>query len=1006
MPFVKDNNEQLLTEKAISFGGVEVDNTPEMMELALATFRTENSVGSLIARTPGLPDSPDTDFNPWEHLTDEEKLDEQFYQNAMLADSIEEIDAVRKHSKRYKKDRETIANGGALSFAMGFGIGGVADPINLIPVGGMASKVYKGSSILKGGMALGSVSAAATAAQEIALHTTQLERTFGESAVNMSASFLLSGVLGMSVAKLGEMGVSREILDDIDNTLRTDSRDVSAAKTLDDVELKGKAAKVYADAAPFDPLTRTLKSKNPFTRKYVNALVENPYEMERVLPDGSTASKESVVTAVESLAKQWDGRYAIALEAHNESFRSMRKRLGEGFKETLTRKGVTKAKFNEMVSREVRNPDPKAAPEVKAAAKAWDEELYEPIKNAMIEAKLLPEDVKVDTAKAYLNRVWSKEKIAANQPAFVSVVSKWLREQDEALFGMARNAVKELKTAKGARKAELEELIKKANFKEGLEQTVEDYEDIALQIAMRISGTPDGRLPYDWKLGEGSKGFASSGTSLRGPMKNRTFNIPDELVEEFLENDIERLAGRYLRQTTPDIELAKRFDGDVELKAQEKDIERWWTEEIGKESNPKKRVKMAEEKAADLRDFAGMRDRMRGIYKQADFNNPFVRIGRAARDLNYLRFMGGVVASSIPDISRVFMAEGFANTFKHGIKPLISNLKQFKVAASEAKRYNGQLSALFGGRGDIIADVADYTQGGTIVERALRGGAEKFGKINLMDQWTASVKQLQAVTMQSSIFEGLSKGKYDKRLGRLGISKDDANSMFEQVMKHGRKDGDTWITGAKNWDHPELERMWAAAMRKESDRVIVVPGQEKPLFMSTEMGKTFMQFKSFMFSATQRVLIAGLQGQDHNYIGGMASIISLGMMAYAFKQWDAGREISDNPAVWIMEGIDRSGSLGMLMEVNNTLEKISNNNWGLRPLVGASAPASRYASRSQAEAMLGPTFGSLLETTLKVAGAGTGERPWDEKDTRTLRRLLPYQNLSLLRQFFDKLEGR
>ena len=152
------------------------------------------------------------------------------------------------------------------------------------------------------------------------------------------------------------------------------------------------------------------------------------------------------------------------------------------------------------------------------------------------------------------------------------------------------------------------------------------------------------------------------------------------------------------------------------------------------------------------------------------------------------------------------------------------------------------------------------------------------------------------------------------------------------------------------------------------------------------------------------MLIAGLQGQDANFMGGLLALTSIGMMSYAFKQWDAGRPISDDPAVLVMEGIDRSGALGILMEINNTVEKTSGNTFGLRPLVGAAQPASRYASRSQIEALAGPTFGSLLSTTLQVANALSDSQEWTEADTRAVRRLIPYQNLTILRQGFDKIE--
>ena len=97
-------------------------------------------------------------------------------------------------------------------------------------------------------------------------------------------------------------------------------------------------------------------------------------------------------------------------------------------------------------------------------------------------------------------------------------------------------------------------MVKKAKFKQGLELEAEDFDDIANQIAMRIMGTPDGMLPYDWKLGESSRGVA--GTTLKGPLKARVFNIPDQEISDFLDNDMERVAARYLKQVAPDIELS------------------------------------------------------------------------------------------------------------------------------------------------------------------------------------------------------------------------------------------------------------------------------------------------------------------------------------------------------------------------------------------------------------------------------------------------------------------
>ena len=82
--------------------------------------------------------------------------------------------------------------------------------------------------------------------------------------------------------------------------------------------------------------------------------------------------------------------------------------------------------------------------------------------------------------------------------------------------------------------------------------------------------------------------------------------------------------------------------------------------------------------------------------------------------------------------------------------------------------------------------------------------------------------------MQNSVIDDLIKGKIDKRLSRLGIDDGNATAIGEQLKKYAEKVDGVWLSNARNWDNPELEQLWGAALRKESDRVIVVPGQEKP----------------------------------------------------------------------------------------------------------------------------------------------------------------------------------
>ena len=1086
MPFVPSSEAQLISEKlTLSPQDVVPEEEPTMGEIAGALFRQENMVGSWLVAPEGLPDTKDDPtYDAYSMFTEDERNDEAFATSAIYADNDAELDVLRKQFARERKDRETIAKGGATSFVLGLPIA-IADPISLVPVGGAVANTYRaGKSILSSAAVTGSVVGVTTAVQEAALHSTQLTRTYGESAINIGAGTPLGGVLGVAANKLGSYGIDEKAVQELADVMDPEGKiargenpslnaanvaagydSVGAARTVEGTfEVKGKVAKALVKAFSFDPLGRTMTSDALVTRRVVNMLAENPVDV-----DGAP------LQSVESLSKIKSGRLYSAIDNNNIAYDQYRKGGGK----------MKRREFNEAVSRAVRTGD-SDVPEIKASAEYWRNELYNPLRDEMIELNMLPDDVDVSTSVNYLNRVYNKQKLQANMPSFISKVSKWLKDKDETLYQNAKDAQDKLdeldaedaadvaegaagptpvgstvragdrgntgkvvfaddnnvvvqfvnkklgttasktftpdqvtpvskaakkggkKAADGERK-KLQAIIDKAEFKKGKDFEPEDYENIAQQIHQRILGTPEGRLPYDWKMGEGfssgNKGSSLNGaTALRGPLRARRFTIEDDLIEEFLENDIVALGTRYLQQTGADIELTRKF-GNVTLDNEIKQIRDYYSDQakavkdrtdLTDVQKDKLRIKLGNKMDADIRDIAGMRDRIRGVYGFQE-DNVWTRIGRSSRDLNYLRLLGGVTVSSLPDAARIVMAEGFTKTFSRGLGALATNTKQFKLAAAEAKRYGIGTDVLMSGKAEVIADVGDYTQGGTMVERGLRSAANKFGRINFLDYWTSGMKQLHAVTMQTSIFDGLSKGKFDKRLTRLGIDKQSAMDMMEQVNKYGKNEDGVWITNAKNWDRPDLERMWGAAMRKESDRVIIMPGQEKPLFMSSELGKSIGQFRSFILSATQRVLVAGVQGQDHNAIGGAISLVGMGMFSYYLKSNLAGRETSDDLSAWVVEGIDRSGAVGILGEINNTFEKISSNSVGLRPLLGISAPASRFVSRSVSESILGPTFGSLLSTTVAASNALTSSEPMTDADVRALRRLLIFQNLSIVR---------
>lgn len=744
---------------------------------------------------------------------------------------------------------------------------------------------------------------------------------------------------------------------------------IGAAKTSDNIEIKGKLARALVRASKFDPLSRLLTNRFQSARQHAADLVENPIDV-----DGYTGQ------ALESLIKtRRDSLTYRGIIGNRDAYKEYLKAHGVGkIKAKFSDKALSLKQFNELVAKEIRNEGTEN-PHVKKAADHWIKEVYEPQSKAMREAGLLG-DGEVKTAQRYLNRVWNKDKVAGDLPRFNQLVSRWL-------------------------------------VSEGLD---EDFAGgLASEIGGRIMSSHESMLPYDHKLGDE---FLKVQNKITGdpdrftsasPFKERVFDIPDRLVEEFLDNDIEMVGARFIRQTSPDIEIMLRH-GDpksskesiINMNAQKKSIQDDYLAQMERTPDGKQRAKLRAEMNRAILDFDAVLQRIRGQYDIPNEQNMlWRRMGQAARNLNFLRMMGGVTVSSFPDMARLVMAEGTYKAFKGTADNLVRGLKKApNIPAEDVHWWGIGTDAYTGGRLEVISDISDYTLGGTKLERGLQTMANSYGSINLMNQWTGGMKTIHAISMQSRLMDDYAKGIYPKQLIRLGVDESDAKRIFEQVKKHGRKEGDAWIYNAKNWDDTDLAMTWAGALKKESDRVIIIPGQEKPLFMSSELGKTVFQFKSFMMAATQRIMIAGVQGQDAHMIQGAMAMISMGAMTYLFKNMEAGREVNLTPQVLIAEGIDRSGALGVFMEINNTLEKVSAGHFGLRPMMGIDMPSSRYASRNMSEAITGPTFGSTLSTSLRVMTALSDEGEWSESDTRAIRRLLPYQNLTGFRRGLDEIE--
>ena len=497
----------------------------------------------------------------------------------------------------------------------------------------------------------------------------------------------------------------------------------------------------------------------------------------------------------------------------------------------------------------------------------------------------------------------------------------------------------------------------------------------------------------------------------RGPLKRRALDFLEyDEIADFLNNDATEVVRNYARIMSTDIELAKAFDNDLTLQNSLDDIADEYSRATKEAKTPEERIKINKEKSRVIADVEAIRDILRGNYgNPEDPDSIITRTFQSARKLNFLQKMGGVVISSMADIANPITIHGFKR-WAPALQSLITNIQGIKLNVAEAKLAGNIIEKTTLGRMSSMAEIGDpFHSGRSSFERLLDNGVKLMSKVNLMPLWNDANKSFSGVISQQRIInESINWSKQAIKqndrtyLSFLGIGEDEAKIINEQINKFGYKDGNLWVANTKNWDDAEAVFNFRNALNTDIERTIVSLGAgDVPLFMNTEVGKTIGQFKSFAFACTQQVLIARLQQKDMAALSGFISAISLGMLTYYLKTIGAGRELSQDPNKWIIEGIDRSGYLGILMEVNNISEKVTGGKVGVNALIDGEV-MSRYASRNITSTLIGPTAGQVSDATSISAAIFKGEIT--EADVKDFRQFLPYQNLFYLRSVFDEME--
>lgn len=407
------------------------------------------------------------------------------------------------------------------------------------------------------------------------------------------------------------------------------------------------------------------------------------------------------------------------------------------------------------------------------------------------------------------------------------------------------------------------------------------------------------------------------------------------------------------------------------------------------------------------------------------------RTGAALKMLNVPLLMGKVVVSSIPDLGRTISKYGIEHTVGKAWLPYIGNIKgsaggKFRVRAKETARQLGlNMEVANHSRAKVLFDIGDeYATGKSKLERGIRALSYKTGLIAMYDFWNDMAKTVASTATHATMSVYVPNVSRAIRAGapiegellemrtylrNLGLRDSDILRIGTEMERPGGME--SFSNGAslpnlEQWKDAEAFRAYAGALTTDVNQMVITPGLERPNWSDQNIAYSLVsQFKSYSFSATSKIMMSGVQGNEPYLVQGALFSLALGAVSYYLNAVSNGGKALEranelDPVDWIYESLDRSGLTGVLSWGQQMGEQVPalNQFWLFG---GEDKPYRRPVGLLGA--MFGPTAGSFEKATEFLKNVDNTQNPAVvRRNMKILRQLfVPYQNHFLLKRAFD-----
>ena len=920
---------------------------------------------------------------------------------------------------RMVEDSEDAALLAATESGPAVTVAALASPTTFAPLA--PAKLLKTASRTRRFVGGTAYTAALMAPEQMLIDSQSTQRDASHSGVMLTALSLIGGGLTMKFGRgidSRQSLISGTALTPPDGVYRSAGAAVSPERARQaayaQIEQEGlEATGIGIEKLGWNPVLRMLQSPNPYVRGLAVSMVDVGGMMQKKVRGSEESMDQSVETTFRTTylsrlldsVRQSDEAYlayrgrAIPTSESRRAFEMMKINLGDTFRGSTQ---LTEVQFRQRVGMAMRRGDvdnmgDAASSYVTQAARGYREvfdfirdqaqsvRLYEKQLAADIAAARQAENmqevarleqkmtdlqtmgVTPNTAPTYLPRIYRVDKIMENPEKFLSIIERYGRTKLKL-------------DAKAAR-----------------------------QFANEVLDTVTHQRPYlDLEGATDSLDWVKRASGVQA----RTLEIEDELIEEFLESDIETLIRHHVKTMGMDIEIARRY-GDVNMQSVLDDVAAEYKRLMDEAPTPEARAELARALERDINDIRGLRDRLRGTYGAS--KDPHALSSRAVRvmkSFNVLGSMGSAMISSVPDVARIVMVEGFSNAYRRGFSTLFNENSRIiaRMSKSELNKAAVGVDAALGLRAHAMSDVGDLFGSRYGLERGLNKATGMFFFFNGLNLWNQALKEMAGNVTMLRMTESIMKpwarlSAADKeKLLKNGISQQDHGRMQILIRNNGEQINGEWLPNTDAWGDSAMRLKFRNALNQNVERIIVTPGAgDRALWTSTEFGSLLTQFKSYGQGAMVRMATSGLQEKDGAFWQGAFLIVGMAAIINEIKRLQYGIDREESYDEKLINAVDRSGILGWAMDVNNAIEKVSDYKLGMRPFL-TDQPSYNLPDAAKAGAVLGPAASQAMNLSSIMGDIVTFNA--DAQTMSDLRFSMPTGNLFYLDPIYDGVFGQ